>query len=107
MWLQLKNNLESSSAECIANQLVTVTILLVSSNFEIREEALDGLVETDSMLEKFVAFEIIFEVRRRESVPVHHTLFYFDLNGRKAIRKSLAATPLALTPAFSAKYARR
>jgi hypothetical protein len=72
----LENDLEFSSAERAADQLVTVTILLVSSNLEVREKALDGFVKSDSMFEKLVAFEIVFEVRRGESVPVNHALFY-------------------------------
>jgi len=56
--------------------LVTVTILLVSSNLEIRKEALDGFIEPDSMLEELIAFEIVLEVRWREPTPVNHTPFY-------------------------------
>jgi len=58
----LENDLEFSSAERAADQLVTVTILLVSSNLEVREKALDGFLKSDSMLEQLVAFEIVFEV---------------------------------------------
>jgi hypothetical protein len=76
VWLHLENNLEPSSAERRTDQLVTVAILLISSNLEIRKEALDGFVEPDSMLEKLIAFEIVLEVRRREPTPVNHTLFY-------------------------------
>jgi hypothetical protein len=43
--------------------------------FEIREEALDGFVESNSMLPQLVPLEIILEVRRREPPPVHHALF--------------------------------
>jgi hypothetical protein len=58
----LENDLEPSSPKRRTDQLVTVTMLLVPSNLEIREEALDGFVEPDSMLEKLVVFEIVFEV---------------------------------------------
>ena len=60
--LQLENDLESSSAERRAEQLVAVTILFVSPNLEIRKEALDGIVKSDSMLGKLGALEIVFEV---------------------------------------------
>ena len=60
--LQLENDLEPSSAERPAEQLVTVTILFVSPNLEIRKEALDGIVKSDSMLGKLGALEIVFEV---------------------------------------------
>ena len=60
--LQLENDLESSSAERPAEQLVAVTILFVSPNLEIRKEALDRIVKSDTMLGKLGALEIVFEV---------------------------------------------
>jgi hypothetical protein len=58
----LENNLEPSSTGSSADQLVPVDILLVSPNVEVRVEALDGFVETNSMVEELVAFKIVLEI---------------------------------------------
>jgi len=42
--------------------VVTVTKPLVSSNLEVRKEALDGFFKSDCMLRKLVALEIVPEV---------------------------------------------
>jgi hypothetical protein len=47
----LENDLELSPAEGPSHQLIAVTESLVSPDLEVREKALDGLVERDSMLE--------------------------------------------------------
>jgi len=41
------------------------------------KKALDGFFESDSMLRKLVALEIIFEIFRRESAPIDHTPLYY------------------------------
>jgi len=67
---QLEDDLKSPATECPAAQLVTVMVALISPNLEVRKEALDCFVESDSMLETFVTVEIILEIRRCESMPV-------------------------------------
>jgi hypothetical protein len=46
--------------------MIAIAKFLVSPNFEIRKKALDSFFESDSMLRKLVALEIIFEIFRRE-----------------------------------------
>jgi len=67
----LEDDLEWPSAEGCTKELVTIAVLLVSTDLEVREETLDGFVECDSVLQQLVVFKIIFEVRRRECTPVH------------------------------------
>jgi len=58
----LENNLEPSSTKRSADQLVPIAKPLVPPNLKVRKEALDGFVEGNCMLGKFVAFEIILKV---------------------------------------------
>lgn len=73
---QLENDLEPSSAERSADQLVAVSILLVSPNLEIREKALHSFLECHAMLGKFISLKIVLKVGGRESLSVHHPSFY-------------------------------
>jgi hypothetical protein len=73
----LEDHLELSPTQGFPDQLISITKFLVSSNFEIRKEALDSFLESHLMLEEFVALEIILEVFRRESAPIDHRLFYY------------------------------
>jgi hypothetical protein len=41
------------------------------------KKALDGFFESDSMLGKLVALEIIFEIFRCESAPIDHSPLYY------------------------------
>ncbi len=54
-----------------------VAKFFVSANFEVRKKALDRFFESDSMLRKLVALEIIFEIFRGESAPIDHTPLYY------------------------------
>jgi hypothetical protein len=51
----LENDLQSPSPERFADQLAAVTESLVASNLKVRKEALDSLVEGDSMRGKLGA----------------------------------------------------
>jgi hypothetical protein len=73
----LEDHLELPPAQCSPDQLISITKFLVSLNFEIRKEALDRFFKSHSMLEEFVALEIILEVFGRESAPIDHTPFYY------------------------------
>ena len=57
-----------------AEQLMTITILLVSANLKVRKEALDGFIESHAMLSEFVPFEVILKIRGREVMPIDHWL---------------------------------
>jgi hypothetical protein len=68
----LKDNLQSAPSKGLANQLVPVTIGFVPPNLEIREKALDGFLELDSMDRQFIVFKIVFEIGGSEALPVGH-----------------------------------
>jgi hypothetical protein len=85
----LEDHLELSPAQCAPDQLISITKLLVSPNFEIRKEALDRFLESHLMLEEFVALEIILEVFGRESAPINHTPFYYG--SAEKVRSATAA----------------
>jgi hypothetical protein len=57
----LEDDLEPPSGERGPNQLIPVTISLVSSNLEVLEEALDGFVKSYPVLKKLVVIEIVLE----------------------------------------------
>ncbi|OGP90456.1 MAG: hypothetical protein A2156_01860 [Deltaproteobacteria bacterium RBG_16_48_10] len=68
----MKDNLESSSADASANQLVAITIRLVPPDLKVREEAFYCLFKCDVMCSKFISFKVIFKVFGCEAVPVNH-----------------------------------
>jgi hypothetical protein len=70
--LELKDNLERSSAQSASQQLVTITIRLVTLYLEVGKEALDRLTERHMMDGQLVAFEIVLKIGGRETLPVDH-----------------------------------
>ena len=72
MCLVLKDDLQLPSAQCPAEQLVTIPILFVPTNLKIGKEALDSFVEGHSMLSEFIPLEVIFEIRRSKPMPIDH-----------------------------------
>ena len=88
MWLELKDDLQLPSAQCPAEQLVTISIFLVPTNLKISKEALDSFIEGQPMLSEFVPLEVILEIRRRKPMPIDHGSFY---RATLSFRDSLSA----------------
>ena len=76
MWLELKDDLQLPSAQCPAEQLVTIPMLLVPTNLKIGKEALDSFIEGHAMLSEFIPLEVVLEIRRGKPMPVDHGSFY-------------------------------
>src|ERR1700729_2277665 len=51
-------------------------VAFVSSNFKIREEALDGFRKCDAVAVQFVPLEVIFKVRRLKAMLIDNSSFY-------------------------------
>jgi hypothetical protein len=73
---ELKDDLQLPSAKRPAEQLMTITILLVSANLKVRKEALNGFIEGHAMLSEFVPLEVILEIRWSKPTPIDHGSSY-------------------------------
>ena len=76
MGLELKDDLQLPSAQCPADQLMTIPVLLVPANLKISKEALDSFLESQSMLSEFIPLEVVLEIRRGKPTPIDHGSFY-------------------------------
>ena len=65
--------LSPSVAARRSNKLEAISVRLVPSHLEVREETFDRLFECHPMNCQFVRFEIVLEISRREPVPIDHT----------------------------------
>jgi len=72
--LQLEDDLQPSASRARPDQLVTILVFLVPTDFIIREEAFDCLLESNAMISKLAALKIILEVRWLEKVPVYQNV---------------------------------
>jgi hypothetical protein len=70
----LKDDLQPSATDACSDQLVTIPVSLVPTNFVLRKEALHCFLETDAMISKLVALKIILEISRMEKMPVYQSV---------------------------------
>jgi hypothetical protein len=69
---ELKDDLQLSSTQCPAEQLITITILLIASNLIVGKETFNRFVKGHSVSDEFVPLEIVLDVRRTETMPIDH-----------------------------------
>ena len=58
---------------------MTIAVLLVPANLQVREETLDSVIERHAMLSEFVTLEVILEIRWSKPTPIAHGSFYPQL----------------------------
>jgi len=86
---QLKDYLQRATTDRTAEQLISVTVALVSANREIRKESLDRLFECDGVRRQFVSLEVILEVSRLELIPLHHRPILSRITGEAGLGRLL------------------
>jgi len=72
VWLELEDDLEFSSAKRSAEQLMSITVLLISANLKVCEEAFHRFVKCHTVFNEFISLEIILKIRRSEAMPIDH-----------------------------------
>ena len=55
---------------------MTISILLVPTNLEVRKEALNRFIERHSVFSQFIALKVVLEIRRSKPMPIDHGTFY-------------------------------
>jgi len=55
---------------------MTIAILLVPTNLEVRKEALNRFVERHSVFGEFIVLKVVLEIRRSKPMPIDHGTFY-------------------------------
>src|SRR6266849_2259461 len=75
---KLKDNLESSTANGIAEELISITITLISADFKVRKETLYRFLKSNAVRGEFITLEVILKVFRGEAAPIHHYSFTFN-----------------------------
>lgn len=55
---------------------MTIPVLLVAANLEVREETLHSFIEADAVSSEFVLLEVVLEIRWSEATPIDHGSFY-------------------------------
>ena len=71
------DNLESAATSCFSSQLVAIFELLVPAHLEIREKAVDSLLERYTMNSKLILPEVVFKVRWCKAMPVDHRILSY------------------------------
>jgi hypothetical protein len=87
----LEDDLERSSAEGAAQQLITITIRLVTPHREISEEALNRLIERYMMRGQLVALEIILEIGGCETLPIDHSRSSLPVENDRMLSMAIVA----------------
>jgi hypothetical protein len=76
----LKNDLESTSSDGPADELIAISVGLVAMYFEVGEETFYSFLESNVMRGKLVAFKVILEVGWLKTMPVYHFLIILLLH---------------------------
>lgn len=70
--LELKDDSESASTDGSSNKLIAISVGLVATNLEVREEALYCFLKRNTVGCKFIVFKVIFEIGGNEAMPIYH-----------------------------------
>ena len=55
---------------------MTIAVLLVPTNLEVRTEAFNRFIERHSVFGEFIVLKVVLEIRWSKPVPIDHGLFY-------------------------------
>ena len=76
MGFEPKDDFQLPSSQCAAEQLMTIAVLLVPTNLEVRKEAFNRFIECHSVFGEFIVLKVVLEIRWSKPMPFDHGTFY-------------------------------